>query len=310
MKFLIIGDLHGAMPQLYVKDFDAIIAPGDFCSDKYNKTINKKWIKYHHSQKDPQKDSENYFLSKVLRIKKSDLKKRENLAIKDGRKVLEFLNSFNKPVYIVPGNHDKSYKKIEEKGWGDSLKRYKGIFKRFSAKETNKKLTKGLKNIKDCQFKLRRLKEFNIIGYGLSNFPEMPTLPSVESKQKLEKIRKAYNNLFKPLKTQYMKRDKSKPTIFLTHNVPYNTKIDRIVDKNSPVNGKHYGSKIAKDFCRRYQPLVCIGGHMHEHFGKDKIGKTVCINAGFGGKVNTLLELKGNKIKTLKFIDKSGQYKK
>ena len=31
---------------------------------------------------------------------------------------------------------------------------------------------------------------------------------------------------------------------------------------------------------------------MHEHFGKDKLGKTVVVNAGFGSYVNTILEIK------------------
>ncbi len=51
----------------------------------------------------------------------------------------------------------------------------------------------------------------------------------------------------------------------------------------------------------KFQPLVCIGGHMHEHFGKCKIKKTTVINTGFGSNVNTMMELEGNKIKKLEF---------
>ena len=40
MKFLVIGDLHGQKPKIHFKDFDAIIAPGDFCSsDKTRELI-------------------------------------------------------------------------------------------------------------------------------------------------------------------------------------------------------------------------------------------------------------------------------
>ena len=99
----------------------------------------------------------------------------------------------------------------------------------------------------------------------------------------------------------YNKRNKENPTILLTHNVPYNTKLDKILEKDSFAYGKHYGSVIAKEFCKKYQPLVCIGGHMHDTYGKVKIGKTTAINAGFGGKVNTLLEIRDGKIKKLKF---------
>ena len=95
-----------------------------------------------------------------------------------------------------------------------------------------------------------------------------------------------------------------KPIIFLSHNVPYNTSIDKIVNKKSPLNGKHMGSYLARELIIEHKPLVCIGGHMHEHFGKTKLKSTVCINAGFGSNVNTILEIKNNKITELKFINK------
>ena len=38
-KFLIVGDLHGQIPKIREKKFDAIIAPGDFCSDELKKYI-------------------------------------------------------------------------------------------------------------------------------------------------------------------------------------------------------------------------------------------------------------------------------
>jgi len=41
---------------------------------------------------------------------------------------------------------------------------------------------------------------------------------------------------------------------------------------------------------------------MHEHFGKDKLGSTTIINAGFGSYVNTILEINNDKITKLEFI--------
>ena len=43
MKFLIIGDLHGKMPRIHFKEFDAIIAPGDFCLDHAKEYM---WMSY------------------------------------------------------------------------------------------------------------------------------------------------------------------------------------------------------------------------------------------------------------------------
>lgn len=54
----------------------------------------------------------------------------------------------------------------------------------------------------------------------------------------------------------------------------------------------------------KYKPLVCIGGHMHEHYGKIKLGKTVCIAAGFGSNANTLLEIEKGKVKRIRFSNK------
>ncbi len=44
-----------------------------------------------------------------------------------------------------------------------------------------------------------------------------------------------------------------------------------------------------------------IGGHMHEHFGKHAMGKTIAINAGFGPGVNVWLEAAGNRTVKLEF---------
>ena len=40
---------------------------------------------------------------------------------------------------------------------------------------------------------------------------------------------------------------------------------------------------------------------MHENRGKCKLGKTVVVNGGYGDKVNTLVEIAGKKVKSVKF---------
>src|SRR3990167_6129259 len=96
VKFLIIGDLHGNKPKIHFKDFDAIVAPGDFCSDKIREYIfqvmrmkianPKSKIKWKHI------------------VGKNKAEKMLANSIKDGRKILKFLGSFGVPVFIVPGN--------------------------------------------------------------------------------------------------------------------------------------------------------------------------------------------------------------
>jgi len=47
---------------------------------------------------------------------------------------------------------------------------------------------------------------------------------------------------------------------------------------------------ITRELIEKYQPLLCIGGHIHEHFDKDRVNQTVCINAGYGKDANILIE--------------------
>lgn len=285
MKFLIVGDLHGNMPNIHFKDFDAIIAPGDFCSDEARKYM-------FQAMKERLKDSK----SKVQWydiVGKDKAKNMIRKSIKDGRKILERLNSLNVPVYLVPGNGDWTPEKNSK--WDfEKINHYKSLIK-------------GLKNLIDVNNKLVNAGEFQFIGHGITSRPEYPQYKEdlKAYKKDLGKIKKEY---IKDLtKTSSLFEKASRPIIFLTHNVPFNTPIDKIVNKESPKNGYHYGSLIARKAIEKYQPLVCIGGHMHEHFAKCRIGKTVCINTGFGSFVNIFLKLEKNKIKEIEFYKDNHQ---
>ena len=59
--------------------------------------------------------------------------------------------------------------------------------------------------------------------------------------------------------------------ILLVHYPPYG-----FVDKS--VFGEHMGSKFVLNLIKRYQPRYCICGHIHEAYGRTKIGKTIAIN--------------------------------
>jgi len=281
MKFSIVGDLHGNKPKIYFKEFDAIIAPGDFCSSDKKRRYAFQALRKRIQNPDS-------------RVKWYDLPgKREarkiiKKSLKDGRKILKHLNSFNVPVYIVPGNADLIPRKEEE--WV------------FLRQNHYNKLIEGLENIIDVHHRLVDIGEYQIIGNGISTGPEYPQykeeLDRLKAKE-LRKQKKEYEKVSKKVASLFERA--SKPVIFLSHNVPFNTPIDKITNKESPRYGYHYGSVVAREMIEKYQPLVCIGGHMHEHFKKCKIGKTVCINSGFGSFVNVLMELKGNNITRLQF---------
>lgn len=283
-KFLIVGDLHGKVPKIYDKEFDAIIAPGDFCSDNLRKYMFKA-LKLKLKGKDVDWHD-------IISKKKAKYEVKKSL--KDGRKILEYLNSFNKPVFALPGNWDWT----GNEDWNFIAKNY---WKSY--------LIKGLKNIKNCHKNIFKFQGLTIIGHGITSGPEYPVKERTKNKSKLE-IKELKTNYkkeyFIPMNRIFQKAKKQKQKIiFLTHNVPYNTKLDKILDKKSPRAGQHFGSYLARDLIKKYNPLVSIGGHMHEHFGKDKIKNTTIINAGFGSNVNTILEIKDNKITNLKFLGKN-----
>lgn len=284
MKFLIIGDLHGNKPEIYYRGFDAIIAPGDFCSDALRTYM---FQALQEKLDNPQ--------SKVTwwnLLGKKQAKAMVEQSLIDGRKILEHLNSFGVPVYTVPGNWDWT-KEHDYKDW------------KYLQQDHWKRLLRGLNNIHDLHLHFLDIGEYQLIGHGIMSGPEYP-----QHQEELQRFTKV--QLLKK-KRQYAQRSKkldvlfqqaTKPVIFLSHNVPFNTPIDEITDSISPRKGYHFGSLLAREMIDNYQPLVCIGGHMHEHFTSHQMGKTTAINAGFGSYVNVWMELDGNKIKKLEFKKK------
>ena len=142
-----------------------------------------------------------------------------------------------------------------------------------------------------------KFKDFIFIGARGHSFPG-----KVKSKA-YKKHRKILENLFK----KFGKENKEKKVIFVTHVSPYNTKLDLITseDAHKKVKGKHYGSKLFRRIIDKYQPALALSGHFEESKGKQKIGKTLCVNAGAvhrgGGAIIEILENKKGKIK-VRFI--------
>lgn len=102
-----------------------------------------------------------------------------------------------------------------------------------------------------------------IFGVGGSN-PTPFNTPTEYSEEQIEAfIRKGYEKIKDlPLK------------IMVPHAPPYNTKVD-VVD-----SVVHVGSTAVREFIERYQPRLCLTGHIHEAVGTDRIGETIIINPG------------------------------
>jgi len=292
MKILVLGDLHGQIPKIHFKKFDAIICTGDVCASKY--ILKYFRISYKQFLLNPINYQSWYDITGKSKAKK--LVKKSLLA---GRRVLMSLNALNVPVYLIPGNWD-FVNDGEEDEWKYLNKNY---YKEYLIKE--------LKNIHDCHEKSVMIKDgqskYAVIGYGLVNGPELLKYRHYDniSKSKYKKNFNNYNKLMVKYNKLFRKaKSRQNPLLFLSHNVPFNTKLDRIVNKESVMNGFHYGSNLARDMILKHKPLLCISGHMHEHYGTCRLGRTTILNAGFGKNNNTLIELQDGKIKSIKLHGK------
>jgi Icc-related predicted phosphoesterase len=113
-----------------------------------------------------------------------------------------------------------------------------------------------------------------LLGIGGSNYTPFHT-PSEFSEAEIREIGdKAfrqgleYTSLAQPL------NNKNIPLILISHAPPYNTRVDQLR------NGKHVGSKAVRALIEKYQPDLCIAGHIHEAKGSDTIIETPVYNPG------------------------------
>ncbi|MDP4012888.1 MAG: metallophosphoesterase [Candidatus Nanoarchaeia archaeon] len=215
MKYLIVGDLHGNKPNIYFDGFDAIIAPGDFCSDATRKDM---FEALRQNLQNPGSKVNWYDFVGKTKARQMVLK-----SIADGRKILEFLNSFDVPVYMVPGNWEWIGEKDSD--WD------------FLRKDRYTPMIEGLENVVDVHHRIVDAGEHQIIGHGITSGPEFP-----QHKEELERLKKDPKK-FKQKKADYERQMKKvdslfrrarKPVIFMPHNVPFNTPIDKITNKDSP----------------------------------------------------------------------------
>jgi hypothetical protein len=113
-----------------------------------------------------------------------------------------------------------------------------------------------------------------LIGIGGSNITPFRT-PTEFSEEKLSAIaRQAYSQGLE-LKALAESLHYSRiPVILVTHAPPHGTQLDRLR------NGRHVGSRSIRTCIEKYQPDLCIAGHIHEGKGVDTIGRTTIINPG------------------------------
>ena len=279
MKILAVGDFHGTFPKKFEdlikkEKIDLVVSNGDYFPFHYRKI----WFKYCYGTK-----KELWEIIGKKKYKKLVLKD-----LKDGENAIKKLNSLPIPIITVYGNIDYTGKKSDNQEHKVKRK-WKWDNQNFFGK-----IIKKYKNIREFSYSYFKFQNFIFIGtYGSTNKGDAK---SKTYKKNLKKMEKLFDT--------FKKENKDGRVIFVGHNVPYNTKLDKASMKShETVRGKHLGSKMIRDLIKKYQPLLYLGGHMHESKGKDKIGKTICINSGAVHEGHaTIIDFNKSKINKIKFF--------
>lgn len=270
MKILAVGCLHGKIPKnlfriLEKEKPDLILGSGDYAGVRLTKplpVLENQAIKKYGTKFSlwPQKIQEKFI----------DI---DRHAEKNGKKILKFLSKLDVPVYFVHGNWDGM-----QSG---------GEMPEFSFKNTRKMFFVHKKS--------KKFQNIFVVGYGGYRVTSMKeylyrdlseqitTLPEITQFKK--RMTGEIEKLFKKIK--------GKKTILITHDPPYKT-LDYLKSAR-----KFYGEKITRKIIEKYQPLLCVCSHFHEHQGTARIEKTLVVNSGYGHKGQmALIEITDSRVKT------------
>jgi Icc-related predicted phosphoesterase len=280
VRFLVIGDFHGKFSKKFnflikKEKIELIVSVGDYLPFDYRDL----WFEHCYGT-----DVELWEVigkTKYVELVKKDIEK--------GEKVLKNLNRLNIPVYTVLGNIDWP----DPSDVSDIKKSKKKNILDFDTGKIFVKKLKNYSNIKRFDYGYLRFGDLVFVGMRGHSFPG-----HVKSKG-FRKHKKKLEELFKKFK----KENEQGKLIFVSHNVPYNTKLDLVKEEaHKKAKGKHFGSKLAQRIIKKYQPILAVGGHIHEGFGKDKLGNTLLINSGSASEFQgVIIDLSERKVK-VKFI--------
>ncbi len=255
MRLLAIGDFHGTFPRKFEKlikkeRIDLVVSNGDLFPFHYRKL----WFEHCYGKKTELWEA-------IGKAKTRELIEKD---LRLGEVALRKLNKLSVPVLTVLGNIDHmgaAYNdQYSAKTWGKSG--WKWYDQNFMLP-----FLKKYSHIKRFDYSAIQFGDYVLIG------ARGGTSPGQVKSVSYKKHKKMLDVLFR--------NHEKENIIFVSHNVPHNTKLDKIGMKaHVRVRGKHYGSKLVRRTIDKWQPLVHIGGHIHEGRGMQKLGKTTCVNPG------------------------------
>ena len=291
MKILAIGDFHGTFPNKFYKiinkeKIDVVVSNGDYPPFHYRKL----WFKHCYGV-----DTR---LWQVI-----GKKKHKALITKDldmAEVPLKKLNDLNVPVLTVLGNIDIGNDDISDRH--DKIK--SKLLKWERSGEFFSRLEK-YKKLKRFDYSFVKFRDYIFVGMRGGSAPGM-----VKSKA-FRKHKKILDKLFK----KFNKENKEGKVVFVSHNIAYGTKLDKInkkdfhkvkkgrYAKSTKKINPHYGSKMARRIINQYHPILHIGGHIHEGRGKQKLGRSWLVNPGSAHEGHAaIIEMSDEKVKEIKFV--------
>lgn len=271
ITILALPDLHGKTPKLLFEhkpDFDMIITPGDICLDN-------------------------------LRGEEiTNFKKNQNKSLRVGEDILEQLSTFNKPIYLVPGNWEPT--KFCDGIQREDRDKFKHMIEKFPL-------------VHNCEYKSVKVENLpiTIIGAGSTSAPEIISkfelqtrLKFEEDEEEIQELKSRYlyqKQKFELVNELFIEENNNLNNIkvFISHNSPYNTPLDIIKNPFNPLHNQHYGSNLARAIIEKHEPQLVISGHIHEGVGICKIKNSTCLNAGYGDNIYHLIKIDVSKQKIL-----------
>ena len=268
MKCIFVSDLHGNKSRYNMlfniiekEKPDGVFLGGDILPSGFG--LNE----------DIEKFLKEIFLSKVIKLKKSNFETR---------------------FFTILGNDDpRIYEKIMIEAEKDDLIEY--IHNKTVSFENL--FVTGYSFIPPSPFQLKDWEK-----YDVSQFTDVGAISPEKGLRTLEvSIDKI---IYSTIKEDLKKLSKNAPiekTIFLFHSPPYNSYLDRAdldgkIVNYAPVD-VHVGSIAIQRFIEKKQPFLTLHGHVHEStritgYWKQKFGKTYSFNASHDGPELALVRFK------------------
>ena len=283
LRLLLLGDFHGQLQKISASElvhFDAIISAGDFFGlspRTYRVSLRLRALHFAVERETNVMRVRRlaYEYKKLGKQFEKFVAREEVQNFKNARGIMEYLNSFGKPVFIIPGNWE-----LHPPFFG-SAKEYRARLARYHA------LYRGLHNIVDLHLRATAFEGYLFIGFGICQMPENIFYHDAQLAEECyrgTKHLRLYKHWMRSMQPLFERaRKRREKGIFISHNQPYNTKLDLIMSPDSPAQGEHYGSCVTRKLIDEFQPMLCVAAHIHETRGTARIGKTLCVNPGFGG---------------------------